>query len=748
MKFSLTSVAALALLTAGCATREPAPAEIVPLAHSDRTPALLPDEAEREAAAVATLALAGRGDQAGPHLARLRAIEVERREKSEDPTGLADDAVDLLEASRGEPHYSEYARRTVDAGEVGPLLQRRLEVHLEQQPLTQAERRLAEHRRRRAGQIWNRVTEPASRFISGAALNPIQSGRSALSAMLVMHSFPPISTQERQALAAYEDFLDRYPDAPEADRVSEKVRRYRSQLDQALHEEALDFAQRALDARHPTGALAHLDRADRIAGVTQTSVALREEAVALQLRQDARLARSFDARARDHELETREPTDLLAAVLIAPLNRVPSEAQQWASEHDPGPLADEIAFVSAFAAKANGDEDDYFDQMEAIARADPARSNMARHALQVVGDRNQNPYAYYSAALSADRRQRVGWVMLGSRAHGPIHRDLWRPVEYLLDAPGMAVSFITFPVRLAQYPGTRARFGGAVIETGEDYVARFPEGQHSEGVHRELEGLYRTRKAWKPALIHHEARRKPDPDRIADYREKIAERTLLAADSYTRSDMRAAMYREVIIKYEGTPQADQALRSFQELVATSTPQEIRVSREFLEEHPRLWRPDALGLRPELFNGEDDDGELAEDGVILIGQTAVRIYLVDHEPVTQEVPPENFARFVAQLEEASYVQLVRDEREHPDPDPQRDLFFERARLGLLDEPDMRPAASSRATFLGSTEKFGAVRRRESLLPVELVLQGGGEDFGLSAYPRVILPRETPDAFLYR
>ena len=133
---------------------------------------------------------------------------------------------------------------------------------------------------------------------------------------------------------------------------------------------------------------------------------------------------------------------------------------------------------------------------------------------------------------------------------------------------------------------------------------------------------------------------------------------------------------------------------------------------------------------------------------MIGQTAVRVYLVDREPVTQAVPPENFARFVAQLEEASYVQLVRDERERPSSDPQRDLFFERARLGLLDEPDMRPAASSQATFLGSTEKFGAVRRRESLLPVELVLQGGAEDFGLSAYPRVILPRESPDAFLYR
>ena len=57
-------------------------------------------------------------------------------------------------------------------------------------------------------------------------------------------------------------------------------------------------------------------------------------------------------------------------------------------------------------------------------------------------------------------------------------------------------------------------------------------------------------------------------------------------------------------------------------------------------------------------------------------------------------------------------------------------------------------ASRAVFLGSSEKHGAVRRRASLLPVELVLQGGLEDLVLGAFPRVVLPPETPDAFLYR
>jgi hypothetical protein len=179
-----------------------------------------------------------------------------------------------------------------------------------------------------------------------------------------------------------------------------------------------------------------------------------------------------------------------------------------------------------------------------------------------------------------------------------------------------------------------------------------------------------------------------------------------------------------------------------------TPQDIRVSREFLEENPAVWGPGALSLRPELMDGSRRNGELADSGVTLIGRTVVRLELDDEEPVTVELPPHQFARFVAALEEASNRQLATDERDRAAHDPQRDVFFERAKLGLLDEADLRPTAASHAVFLGSHEKYGLARRRDSLLPVDVVLQGGLEDFGFAAVPQIRIPRESPDAFLYR
>ena len=70
------------------------------------------------------------------------------------------------------------------------------------------------------------------------------------------------------------------------------------------------------------------------------------------------------------------------------------------------------------------------------------------------------------------------------------------------------------------------------------------------------------------------------------------------------------------------------------------------------------------------------------------------------------------------------------------------------MGLADEIDPRPLASSSYLYRGVRERYGMVRSRESILPFDLVIQGSLADLSLGAFPRIRRPRETPDAFLYR
>jgi hypothetical protein len=116
-------------------------------------------------------------------------------------------------------------------------------------------------------------------------------------------------------------------------------------------------------------------------------------------------------------------------------------------------------------------------------------------------------------------------------------------------------------------------------------------------------------------------------------------------------------------------------------------------------------------------------------------------------VRSEVPAEDFARFVARLEQVTHSSLARDEREKAVADPARDAFLASSRLGVVDRADSRPAARSTAVFESTHEKHGYVQTRESILPVDLVLRGDIETLGLAAFPRIRLPDDAPDALLY-
>jgi hypothetical protein len=211
--------------------------------------------------------------------------------------------------------------------------------------------------------------------------------------------------------------------------------------------------------------------------------------------------------------------------------------------------------------------------------------------------------------------------------------------------------------------------------------------------------------------------------------------------------MRVAVYAELLSQYGDTKSAPRARRELAELLAESSPQQIRLSRAFLLEHPELLTPAALALRPELLDGRDDNGEMAEEGVTLLGQRWVQIALEDREPARQQVPAANLARLAALLDETAYRALASDARERAAADPQRDVFLERARLGLLDEPERRASARSEAEYLSTREKHGLVRTRGSILPFELVVTGDIESLGLGAAPRLRLPESAPDSFLY-
>ena len=188
----------------------------------------------------------------------------------------------------------------------------------------------------------------------------------------------------------------------------------------------------------------------------------------------------------------------------------------------------------------------------------------------------------------------------------------------------------------------------------------------------------------------------------------------------------------------------------------SSPQKIRMTRDFLKQNPRVSGDSGLGLNPDLINGELKDGELHPAGVSLLGGRKLQFNLVKHgqtedDPpsvIDKQVSQERMSKLASSLEETTHRNQLLDQDDLLDPDADRDRFLERARVGLTNKKDHRPSAQSTYVYKSMRERYGLVRGRDSILPFDLVVQGNFQDLGLGAFPRWRNPEETPDAFLYR
>jgi hypothetical protein len=746
------AIACSLLLCASACTRAPTPAELQPVVEGRPAREPLPDDAERVASRVAAAALAGRTDQA---VARGLALEREdkaRVARGEPLSGLSDNAAEIVAACDGSDAFPAHARALLaQQRDLDPALRRRLERAIANEPLARADADIAADRQWKAGAIVNRIVEPVSRLLLTGITNPVEGVRSTLGTLLTAHKFPGASVRERRAIGAWDEWLARHPDDPRAPEIAARAEHYREKLRDERYERALEGAEEAAESRQVERTRILAGRALQIRPGSARAAALLENADAERAARDARVREALVMRdvsppALDASAQAAY-IGLARETLVARADAVAGRAGAWRASGAPPEIGGELVFLESFGPRARGDEDGFFEVLNEVAGAAPPGDSIARQAGAIAADPEQNPYAYYRAAKSADRRAQLAWLALGRHASGARPRGLPRPVEYLLDVPAFAISLVTFPLRLIQYPTARAKFGDGVLFAGERYTDRRPQGQHAEEVDRDLVSRYGARGQAGAALRHEERLPDPDPAAVARYREEIAEQMLASAERERRIDMKLALLAAVARSYPETPAGARAKTEFIEQKSAVTPQRIRLTHDFLVEHPELWAPGALELNPELLDDSLRNGEIAQSGVVLLGRSVVEIALEGRDPAVREIPPEDFARFVARLEQISYASLTRDPRETPSADPARDAFLAAARLGVTGAPDARPSARSEAVYESTHEKHGFVNARESVLPVDLVLRGDIDSLGLAAFPRIRLPAAPGDAMLY-
>jgi len=741
---------ALALtLGLGCAASAPpvfSPVEPLPTIGN-----YVPDDTDGLSHSLALGILGSDRSRVDDCIEELELIDAARKERDEAPTGMLPYALDARNATlRDSLAYRREADALLRRKDLDPALRARLRQEVADDPLRLADARLHDARVRRIGRAVNAFSATLGRSTLTGIMLPFRLLQSIVGVAVAEHQDDELTPPERQALAHWKSFIEKEPGAPEAavllDRVdAAQVRWLRTQRDRNVR-----AARKALEGSDAPLAVALSQRALRYAPEDREASQLLREAEERRAVWNENRARSLEATDTESTVQ-RE----LAVALLLPDGPVEETATALLDEDPDGALADEAAFALATASGEAGRETPMWERLEEIAEFGDERSNMARHARAAVSSPEQNPYRAHRAARRAQTGAMLRWLFFGPLASGARERDLPRSLEWAIEMPTVINVVGGFPNRLIRYPFMRATSRAPSV-LARRYLERYPYGEHAVPVRRWLEDFEASRGNYFGALRLAEAGTGADEAHLEELRRKASEQALEAASRERHRDVRVSLLKKIAREFQGTEAGRKAGERAREEVEKGTPQRIQVTRAFLLENPQLAGPEGFALRPGLLDDDLGNGELHPEGITFLGGRVLQFAFVNESGNDRDSPgrthltvsAERLSRVVALLEETSLriVQVDRDAR--VEYDANRDLFFERAKLGVTETPDLRASAESTYAFRGMREKYGLVRSRESILPVEIVLQGSFDDFGFGAFPRIRMPKPTSDVILYR
>jgi len=747
----------LVLGLGACASRPPPPGGelLMPLAN----PApWLPEPSDRVAARAAAAALAD--DKAALKEAVAKLATLSDTHKGEDLDALA---TDLLHSTLDHPEaYRKASQKLTEGWGTDPALDARLQQAINDDLLDLAWERRKDTWETYWARTFNAVSQPLGQAaFNGFVLAPLQVSTSVAHYLASFSNDEALPATDRQALALRKEYVARHPEAPESDHVRGQIAAADKKLAETMRTRRLRAARAAERSGHYALAGMEARRALFWGPSPKAEKILRES--------KARAARS--RRLFEQSLEATplppgghygpESRALAIALLLssggqepfAPENLEALEEQSRGT----GFAAGAAAYAFAMAQYEGGQENASWKTLGALASRDPAHNAMVRHAAHLIADPWQHPYLAYRDMRSQKEAELIRWRLLGNYATQTRYPNLPRPVALTLEAPGIASTLITSPLRLIfgrWQKGPDFQQPSAIL--AYRYLGLHPNGQHAEEVMRWLFDYEQQRGNAVAALRLADFLPPLPSDQRAALAEAASSQQLGFAERIRRPDRRIQALRHTSMEYpDNAPGKIAGLRVRAELEDAS-PQKIMVTRDFLMENPRVAGDRGLGLNPVLINGKIEDGELHPSGITLLGGLQVQFDLVGEDgdeeapplPVYKQISSARMSQLAAMLDETTRRNELVDPDDTLVPDADRDQFLERALLGLADRPDKRPTAQSTYVYQSMRERYGLVRGRESILPFDLVFQGNFSDFNLGAFPRWRPPRETPDIFLYR
>jgi tetratricopeptide (TPR) repeat protein len=196
-----------------------------------------------------------------------------------------------------------------------------------------------------------------------------------------------------------------------------------------------------------------------------------------------------------------------------------------------------------------------------------------------------------------------------------------------------------------------------VITAGEKYVHNTPPDERNPEVYETLAKAYEREGRLDKALAYYKLA--GEEDSHAYLKEQAGDAILKMAKQSDHQEQKENYLRMLVENYPATKAAREAAPLLRELQLPAN-RGLRLTKAFLREHEELIGPRGLGLKPELFDGNLDNVELADEGLTLIGSGEIALQLQsDTGPRAKiyAIPDERWERFWRRFREKGYEQAA-------------------------------------------------------------------------------------------
>jgi len=588
-------------------------------------PHFFPDAVDKQARELLIDTLTNRTETLKDRLTFLKNEDARLKKERRTSTGLTDRAQDLINNTIQDREQFLAAYREALSDASTPERKKYLESVLNRDDHFQSEQLMRQSSTNFWGGMVNRLLSSVD-LVGVASGNYIGAAAETAISQLYALMDRDMSMEERRALARDLDHLKRFPNDPKNAQVREQVADLEKKKRRALVSKQLDKAKEAAKKGDDDRALFHAQIALFFDAQSEDAEKIRQRSSETLFQRQKARDQSLRARVEE-KLTPQQRADtakLLEALSLRDTNLIQRVAIDTEKNNLGKPLADAARDAEAVALEMKGWHEAARKavQENAAKASSPLTQERADALLNSPG---YNRLAMFNSARTERQLESAKYVLFGEDF---LRKNMLFAAGAAVAGPGAAATLgmanaLMWSRNLFQVMTNNPVSAQPVIDAGVAYVRSHPKSENAREVYRVLADAYEERGLIERALTYHELAGSPK-EKLAALNDKAA-RALLNAASQSSSRSSQENYLKAVLDYH--PDSSAAAEATKKLAALAKDenQGMRMSKQFLQEHPEIRGPQGLGLKTTLFDGDARNMEIADRGVILLSDSELLVF---------------------------------------------------------------------------------------------------------------------------